>query len=120
MSRSESRVKIKTLGVRVTPEEKIMLKRIADSFGISVAELCRQTIFNSTPKSKTDQSAISELAATRADLGRLGGLLKGWLSGSFLTGTPTPQAIPDVVALLREIDAAQKLVISTVTKVSVT
>lgn len=118
MARSESRVKIKTLGVRVTPEEKIMLKRIADSFGISVAELCRQTVFNSTPKSKTDQSAISELAATRADLGRLGGLLKGWLSGSFLTGTPTPQAIPDVVALLREIDASQKLVISAVTKVS--
>jgi hypothetical protein len=115
---SESRKKILTIGVRATPDEKSKLKLRADAFGISMGELCRQSIFNSTPKSKTDQSAISELAISRADLGRLGGLLKGWLAGTFPQGVPTPQTQPDVVKLLRQIDAAQKQVLEAVSKVS--
>jgi plasmid stability protein len=110
-ARSESRVKTLTIGVRASPEEKEKLQVRAAAFGISMGELCRQAIFKSTPKSKTDQEAIGELAATRADLGRLGGLLKGWLSGSFPQGSPTPQTHADVVKLLHEIEDAQKKVV---------
>lgn len=119
MARSESRKKIKTIGVRCTPEEKAALKARADAFGISVGALCRDTIFGAKPKSKTDQNAIDELAATRADLGRLGGLLKGWLAGVFEeVGPPSVQSVPSVMALLHEVQEAQKKALSVMSSLS--
>jgi len=106
--RSESRKKTEMIQVRATPEEKVKLKARAAAFGMSMGELCRQTLFGVVVKSKTDQNATNELAATRADLGRLGGLLKGWLSGSFVQSSPQSQTHSDVVLLLRQIEAAQK------------
>jgi len=107
-----------TIQVRATLEEKAMLKARAAAFGISVGELVRETIFRTTPHSKTDQDAICELAATRADLGRLGGLLKGWLAGSFIQDSPVPKTHANVEALLLEIEAAQKLVVEAFKKVA--
>lgn len=118
MSTSELRHKTKLIQVRATPEEKAKLKSHAAAFGISMGELCRQAIFGSTPKSKTDQNAIHELAATRADLGRLGGLLKGWLAGSFHQVPPAPQTHAEVVSLLHEIESAQKRVVDAFTQIS--
>lgn len=117
-TRSESRQKTKLIQVRATPEEKIELKGRSEAFGISVGELCRRAIFGVKIKSKTDQDAIQELAATRADLGRLGGLLKGWLSGAFPQGIPSTKVHTEVVALLREIERAQIRVIDAFTKVA--
>ena len=114
--RSESRQKTKMIGVRATPEEKAALQARARVFGISMGELCRQTLFGAKPTSKTDKVAISELAVTRADLGRVGGLLKGWLSGAFDRATPGPQTHADVVKLLHTIDDAQKQVVLAVKK----
>ncbi|MHB1621036.1 MAG: plasmid mobilization protein [Sulfuricella sp.] len=116
-ARSESRQKTKLIQVRATPAEKEKLRARAAAFGISMGELCRQAIFNSTPKSKTDQGAIQELSTTRADLGRLGGLLKGWLAGSFPTGVPVPKTHADVVTLLHEVQEAQRLVVESVKNV---
>ena len=118
MSRSESRKKIDYIQVRATPDEKERLRARAAAFGISMGELCRQSIFASTPRSKTDQGAIGELAATRADLGRLGGLLKGWLSGAFEKPVPDMQTRDDVVALLRQIESTQTLVLEAAKKVA--
>lgn len=119
MGRSESRQKTETIGVRCTPEEKAALKARADAFGISVGALCRDTIFGAKPKSKTDQNAIDELALTRADLGRLGGLLKGWLAGVFEeVGTPTVDTMPMVSDLLREVQEAQLKVLAAVSSLS--
>lgn len=98
--------------VRATPEEKQRLRARAATFGISIGELCRETIFNTTPKAKTDKQAIGELAATRADLGRLGGLLKGWLAGSFQQEPPPPQTLDEVRVLLRRIVDAQEVVVA--------
>lgn len=103
-----------TVQVRATPEEKAMLKARAAAFGISIGELVRQTIFSTKPKSKTDLEAIQALAVTRADLGRVGGLLKGWLSGSF-KDSPTPNQA-EVRVLLHEIEAAQVVVLNAVKK----
>lgn len=118
MSDSECRKMTVTIQVRATPAEKTLLKARAAAFGISVGELVRETIFRTTPHSKTDQDAICELAATRADLGRLGGLLKGWLSGAFLQSTPTHKTHSDVIVLLLEIDEAQKMVVEAFKKVA--
>ena len=97
-----------TIQVRATPAEKALLKTRADAFGLSLGELCRKAIFNAKLKSKTDQQAIVELASTRADLGRVGGLLKGWLSGAFPAVT-SAEAV-NVRSLLRQIEAAQNVV----------
>lgn len=115
---SESRKKTELIQVRATPEEKTELKSRAAAFAISVGELCRRAIFGAVLKSKTDQVAIQELAATRADLGRLGGLLKGWLAGSFPKGAPGPKTLSDVSALLREIEEAQQLVVDAAKKLA--
>jgi predicted aconitase len=117
--KSESRQKTKLVQVRATPEEKEILRDRAAAFGISVGELCRQAIFGSKPKAKTDQAAISELAAARADLGRLGGLLKGWLAGSFPnTSAPSIQEVIEVRTLLKQIEAAQAVAVASIIKVS--
>ena len=115
---SESRQKTELIQVRATPIEKAKLKLRAAAFGISMGELCRQAIFGAIPKSKTDQEARRELAATRADLGRLGGLLKGWLAGAFEQGVPVLQTHTHVVKLLRDIEATQQRVVVAVKKLA--
>lgn len=116
--RSESRKKTQLIQVRATPEEKADLKARAAEFCVSVGELCRRALFGAVPKSNTDQNAISELAATRADLGRLGGLLKGWLAGSFNQPAPALGTQGEVRRLLREIEAAQKVVVEAALRVA--
>jgi hypothetical protein len=57
------------LDVRVAPEEKEQLRRIAAGAGISVAELIRTRAIDRPVVSRTDATTIRELR-------RLGGLLK--------------------------------------------
>ena len=57
------------LDVRVAPEEKEQLRRIAAGAGISVAELVRARALDRPVVSRTDATTIRELR-------RLGGLLK--------------------------------------------
>jgi len=57
------------LDVRVAPEEKEQLRRIAAGAGISVAELVRARALDRPVVSRTDATMIRELR-------RLGGLLK--------------------------------------------
>jgi hypothetical protein len=110
--RSESRKKTELIQVRATPEEKAFLQARAAAFGVSVGELCRRVIFGAIPKSRVDQNAIQEIATTRADLGRLGGLLKGWLMGSF-PRSPKPD-VEQVRALLKELEVSQAAVSNSV------
>jgi hypothetical protein len=118
MARSESRKKTEHVPVRATPEEKTELQARAKGFGISVAALCRNAIFGAKLSSVADQNAITELSAARADLGRLGGLLKGWLAGTFPQGVPDSQTRLSVVSLLNQIESSQKQVLDAVYKVS--
>lgn len=117
MSDSESRHKTQLVQVRCTPDEKSALRDRASDFGVSVGELCRRTLFGALPKTRLDQKAILELAQLRGDLGRMGGLLKGWLAGSFEQKPPALRSHTDVVNLLRQIEATQKAVLETLGKV---
>lgn len=114
MSKSEKRQKTELLQIRATPSEKELLKERAAAFGISVGELVRRTLFGTKPKSNTDQQAIAALAMARADLGRLGGLLKGWLGNSF-PGSPTPNRLM-VDGLISEIEIAKMAVLAAAEK----
>ena len=117
-TRSESRQKTELIQVRCTPDEKAALKARAAAFGISMGELCRGTIFGTKPKSKIDQEAIQELANARADLGRLGGLFKGWLGGSFERGKRGPNTRAEIRRLLDDIELAEAKVIASVKKLT--
>ena len=112
MSESESRKMTVTIQVRATPQEKALLKARASAFGISIGGLVRETIFRTTPKSKTDVVAIQALANARADLGRVGGLLKGLLGGSF-PNSPTFD-LQQARGLLHEVEDAQAEVLNAV------
>lgn len=114
---SESRKKTELVQVRCTPDEKSALKSRASAFGVSVGELCRRAIFSAIPKSLSDQKAIAELAESRADLGRLGGLLKGWLAGSFAQPVPDVKHKAEIVPLLRKIEESQNRIIEIARKV---
>lgn len=116
--RSESRVKTKTIPVRASPEQKVKVKALAAACSMSSSAYLLQAGFGITPSSKTDLSAIKELAALRADMGRMGGLLKGWLAGSFAQQAPALKTAGEVNQVIREIEATQKLVVEAVNRVS--
>lgn len=103
-----------TIQVRATRKEKALLKAQAMAFGISVGQLVRETIFRTKPQSKTDLEAIQTLAKTRADLGRVGGLLKGWLAGAFPNSQQPDHA--QIRALLSKIENSQTDVLNAVKK----
>lgn len=110
-TRSENRIKTTHIPVRATPEEKIIIQTRAAAFGVSVAELCRQTIFGAKPKSLVDQQAIQALADARADLGRIGGLLKGWLGSKEFPDAPY-RGTEDARNLLHQIERSQAIVLN--------
>lgn len=68
------------LRVPVLPEEEAAIKQNAAACGLPVAAYLRNVGLGHLPKGELDQKAILELLRASADLGRLGGLLKMWLS----------------------------------------
>ena len=75
-----------------------------------------QGIEMATRSESRQKTAIQELKLTRADLGRLGGLFRGWLGGAFEKGTPGPNTRAEIRRLLDDIEKAEALVITSVKK----
>ncbi|MDR1345263.1 MAG: hypothetical protein LBK03_00975, partial [Bacteroidales bacterium] len=69
-----------SIKVWVLPKQKAAIKGQAAKAGLSVAEYLRKVGMGYPIKSVVDREQIAELSKCRADLGRLGGLLKLWLS----------------------------------------
>lgn len=68
------------LRVPVLPEEEAGIKQNAAACSLSVAAYLRNVGLGYLPQSRLDQKALLELLHLHGDLGRLGGLLKMWLS----------------------------------------
>ena len=86
------------------PEEKARIEANAKSAGMSVARFLREVGQGYRVKSVVDYQQVRELARINGDLGRLGGLLKLWLSNDERTahfGEGTLRA------LLSKIEATQ-------------
>lgn len=66
--------------VWVTPEEKAEIEYAAKTAGLSASAYLRQLGLEHEPKSILDLHAVKDLSLALANLGRLGGLLKLWLS----------------------------------------
>lgn len=80
VSASESRKRIRHLRVPVTPDEGAAIERQAGVAGLSVAAYLRLVGLGYQPRSMIDVAEAREIVRVNGDLGRLGGLLKLWLS----------------------------------------
>ena len=68
------------LRVPVLPEQKRAIEANARAAGLPVAAFLRRLGLNHAVTGIVDQRAVAELARINGDLGRLGGLLKLWLT----------------------------------------
>lgn len=80
MSAQQSRQRKRHMRVPVLEYEEANIKANALSCGLPAAAFLRALGQNYTPKSILDNEAVIELSRINADLGRMGGLLKMWLT----------------------------------------
>lgn len=92
------------LWIRLSPEQKKTLEQKATESGLSVSDYLRKSGCEQEIKSKLDHVAIEKILLVNADLGRMGGLLKLWLSHPDSRDTP-----PEVRQLLQKIEGTQDI-----------
>lgn len=97
----ERRKRKQHLRVPVFPEEKEAIEFHAKSAGMSVAKYLREIGQSYRLHSIVDYEKVADLAKINADLGRLGGLLKWWLTDDERTAHFGEQTI---LALLDRIE----------------
>lgn len=78
--KDRSEVKEKTIGVKCTIDQHGTIVDKAKAHGLKPATYLRNLALNYPITSTIDSAAFHELIKTRGDLGRLGGLLKLYLS----------------------------------------
>ena len=89
--------------VSLSPAEKAAIEEHARATSRSFSGLLRDLALSFEPKSTLDQQAVLALVKINADQGRLGGLLKLWLTERPGQGASTA----DVRRLLQQIEEAQ-------------
>ena len=92
------------LRVPVFPQEKEIIERQAKQAGMSVARYLREVGQGYPIRGVTDYERVRELARINGDLGRLGGLLKLWLTNDVRTAHFGKSTI---LKLLARIEATQ-------------
>ena len=70
----------KSIILRVSEDEKKLIEENANRTGYGVSAYLRNLGLGHEPTSKIDQKSVLDLLKVNADLARLGGLLKLWLS----------------------------------------
>lgn len=104
--RSERRRRDDVIQVRVNGAELDVISANAAAANLTTAEFLRRLGQGHAPKSKVDLAVVRDLCAVAGDLGRLGGLLKLWLSekraGALAQHEITAK---DIDALWRDIQA---------------
>jgi predicted DNA binding CopG/RHH family protein len=78
--RSNSRKRNARISVRLSNDEAEVVRANAAACGLELATYLRRLGVNQRINSTLDQQAVLKLLTVNADLGRLGGLLKLWLS----------------------------------------
>jgi len=100
---SSVRDRINRLKVAVSEEERAVIIANAKAAGLSASAYLRAVGLGYEVRSVLDHEHVAEVTRARGDLGRVGGLLKLWLSERTGEGA----AVEDVRALLEQIEAAQ-------------
>lgn len=102
----QARDRVRRLLVSVNDDERAAIKAAAIEARMSVSGYLRALGLGHQPKSLFDQEAVLNLLRVSGDLGRLGGLLKWWLTERAGEGAQ----VQDVRAVLEEIEATQAAV----------
>lgn len=108
----------KHLRVPVLPNEEAMIKANADRAGLTIAEYLRRLGLGYEIRGVIDQKCVLELAKINADMGRLGGLLKLWLTDDkklAVIGSAWTQGT--VRVLLKRLEDTQAVMLETVRRV---
>lgn len=92
------------LRVPVFPNEKELIEENARAAGMSVARFLREVGQGYKVQGVTDYERVRELARINGDLGRLGGLLKLWLTDDVRTAK---FGVPTILTLLGRIESTQ-------------
>lgn len=100
----EGRSRNRPLKVYVTENERTALTGAARAAGLPVSDFLRRVGLGAQVRSLLDQDHVREVMRARADLGRVGGLLKMWLAERPGDGVPA-QAVR---GLLDQIETAQE------------
>jgi hypothetical protein len=100
---NEARDRKRPLKVVVSTRERQEIEARAKAAGLSVSAYLRSVGLGHEPKNLFDREAILTLIRLHADQGRLGGLLKLWLSDKKGQGTPSS----NVRSVLQQIEGLQ-------------
>lgn len=103
--KSQEEIRDKYIKARVTSDEYEEVNRLSKMYGVTTSDYLRKIALNYPLKSRVDQLAFLELQKCRGDLGRLGGLLKMWLSNK--DRRPGLEEV-EVKTLLKRIDESQE------------
>jgi hypothetical protein len=106
------------LRVPVLPEEEEAIKTNAKAAGLTIAAYLRNVGIGYEIKGVLDQQAVLELAKVNADLGRLGGLLKMWLSNDERLEMYDPAQLSEtILGVLEKIKEIQSVLLEKVRKI---
>lgn len=113
MSDSENRKRQWILKVRVTENEEAEIKENAKMCSLPVSGYLRNLGLNYSPLSTLDKKHVLDLAKVNGDQGRLGGLLKMWL-----TNDEREEEVGEIEVrrILDEIAEVQSLLLESVKK----
>ena len=105
---TKRRKRARHLRVPVHPEEAEVIEAQAKAAGLSIAAYLRNVGMGYQPRATVDHEQIHEMLRINGDLGRLGGLLKLWLTDDRkLAQYPRGQAARAVQAALAKIESSQ-------------
>jgi hypothetical protein len=79
--KSQKRIRQKYIKVILTEEEKKKIEESAAQGNLSASQYLRDLGLGYEPKSLTDVKMIQEIRSLKADLNKVGGLLKNLMSG---------------------------------------
>ena len=96
------------LRVPVLPDEEASIKQNAEAAGLTVAAFLRNVGIGYQIKGIVDNNEVEKLAKINGDLGRLGGLLKLWLTNDERTAQFNEATIRAVLS--RIVDTQDKMV----------
>lgn len=88
--------------VYVTPEEKEVMAETAKTCGLSLSAYTRNLALGYRPASILDLEETRKLFEVKADLGRLGGLLKLWLTDDIRYRDEHGEPIESLIAKITE------------------
>lgn len=114
MTDTPNRKNTTPIKVYCLPEEKAQIQANATAAGLSVAAYLRKVGMGYEVDAWVDIEQVKELSRVNGDLGRLGGLLKMWLSNDARTQNFSPALIN---TLLTKIESTQEELRTVMTQV---